>query len=162
MRFSFALVLAPAVILLDSGNALVAPTDLNRVVNSNMPRGLAHSGAEYQRAGDRSLRTREGEDINIDKGEERGFFGKSKLPPGVTKEQAEQIKLNWLKNSALYDDIIRDANTWFTALSTWRGMGYSSGKVKSAMKKLGKTSAEIKYVEDGYEKFLKGNMIRSQ
>ncbi|ETI47480.1 hypothetical protein F443_08326 [Phytophthora nicotianae P1569] len=147
MRFSFALLLAPAVILLDSGNALVAPTDLNRVVNSNMPRGLAHNGAEYQRAGGRSLRTREDEDINIDKEEERGFFGKSKLPPGVTKEQADQIKLKWLKNSALYDDIIRDANTWFTALSTWRDMGYSSGKVKRAMKKLGKTSAEIKYHE---------------
>ncbi|KAG6970853.1 hypothetical protein JG688_00004676 [Phytophthora aleatoria] len=158
MRLSYALLLAFGTILLNSGNALISSTDLNKMVNSKTRWRAVHYSAESQSVGGRSIRTPEDEDVNTNQAEEeRGYFG-SKLPPGVDKATANAIKLNWLKNSALYDEMLTDTQKYYQALATWKDMGYSAGKVKSAMKKLGKNSDHITYIKNGYKAFLRSKV----
>ncbi|KAF1788368.1 hypothetical protein GQ600_11795 [Phytophthora cactorum] len=158
MRLSYALLLAFATILLNSGNALISSTDLNKMVNSKTQWRAVHYSAESQSVGGRSIRTPEDEDVNTNQAEEERGLISSKLPPGVDKATANAIKLNWLKNSALYDDMLTNDQKYYQALATWKDMGYSADKVKSAMKKLGKKSDHITYIENGYKAFLRGDV----
>ncbi|KAG6943996.1 hypothetical protein JG688_00017323 [Phytophthora aleatoria] len=158
MRLSYALLLAFSTILLDSGNALISSTDLDKMVTSKTPWSAVHCSAEYKSVGGRSLRTHEDVDVDTHQAEEeRGLFC-SKLLPGVDKAATKVIKLNWLQNSALYDEMLTDNQKYFQALATWKEMGYSGREVKSAMKKLGKNSDHITYIKNGYKAFLRGDV----
>ncbi|KAF1795064.1 hypothetical protein JG687_00009760 [Phytophthora cactorum] len=102
--------------MLDNGNALISTTDLDKLVNSKTLWSAVHYSADYQSVGGRSLRTHE--DVNTDQAEEeRGLFG-SKLPPGIDKAAAKKIKLQWLKNSALYDEMLTNTEKYYQALAT--------------------------------------------
>ncbi|KAG3230203.1 hypothetical protein PI124_g24698 [Phytophthora idaei] len=127
------------------------------MVNSKTLGRAAHYSVNPQSVGG-TLRTHEYEDVNTDQAEEeRGLFG-SKLQPGVNKATANAITRKWLENSALYDEMLTNTEKYYQALATWKDMRYSAGKVKSVMKKLGKSSDDITYINNGYEAFLRGDV----
>ncbi|ETM97518.1 hypothetical protein PPTG_20262 [Phytophthora nicotianae INRA-310] len=68
----------------------------------------------------------------------------------------------YLRNSELYDDILRDNVKYYEALAVWKTQEYSVGEVERAVKKLGRDSDEITYITNGYKAFLENGDIRLQ
>ncbi|ETO82848.1 hypothetical protein F444_03051 [Phytophthora nicotianae P1976] len=153
MRLTHVLLLASAVILLDNGNALLSSADPNKIASLKP----IHYPAEAQQVEERSLRTREEEDINTDQAEEdRGLL--DMFSSSVSKAASKK----YLRNSELYDDILSDNAKYYEALAVWKTQKYSVDEVERAMKKLGRDPDEITYITNGYKAFLENGDIRLQ
>ncbi|ETI30550.1 hypothetical protein F443_22328 [Phytophthora nicotianae P1569] len=125
------------------------------------PWSVAHNSAEYHSSGVKSLRTRNDHGVsNSQPEEERGGFSNSKFPSGIDKDAAIRIEREWLKNPALYDEMLTNTNKYYEAFGIWKNMKYSKRTVSSAMKGLGKDKKLIKYIKTGYKNFLENVEVR--
>ncbi|ETI54129.1 hypothetical protein F443_03022 [Phytophthora nicotianae P1569] len=153
MRLTHVLLLASAVILLDNGNALLSSADPNKIASLKP----IHYPAEAQQVEERSLRTRDEEDINAGQAkEDRGLLDM------FSSSVSKAVSKKYLRNSELYDKMRHDNSKYLETLAVWKTQQYSIGKVERAMKKLGRDPDEITYITNGYKAFLENGDIRLQ
>ncbi|ETP23939.1 hypothetical protein F441_02996 [Phytophthora nicotianae CJ01A1] len=153
MRLTHVLLLASAVILLDNGNALLSSADPNKIASLKP----IHYPAEAQQVEERSLRTRDEEDINAGQAKEvRGLLDM------FSSSVSKAVSKKYLRNSELYDKMRHDNSKYLETLAVWKTQQYSIGKVERAMKKLGRDPDEITYITNGYKTFLENGDIRLQ
>ncbi|ETP50908.1 hypothetical protein F442_03876 [Phytophthora nicotianae P10297] len=151
MRLTYIFLLALAAILLDNGDTLFSSADPNKIASLKP----VHYPAEAQQVEERSLHTRDEEDINAGQAkEDRGLL--DMFSTSVSKAASKK----YLRNSELYDKMRHDNSKYLETLAVWKTQEYSIGKVERAMKKLGRDSDEITYITNGYKAFLESDNVR--
>ncbi|ETI53107.1 hypothetical protein F443_03898, partial [Phytophthora nicotianae P1569] len=148
---TYIFLLALAAILLDNGDTLFSSADPNKIASLKP----VHYPAEAQQVEERSLHTRDEEDINAGQAkEDRGLL--DMFSTSVSKAASKK----YLRNSELYDKMRHDNSKYLETLAVWKTQEYSIGKVERAMKKLGRDSDEITYITNGYKAFLESDNVR--
>lgn len=72
-----------------------------------------------------------------------------------------KTKAEWLKNAALYDDMLKDESKVAGVFSACKKLGYSDKTVMGALKKLGKDSDEYKIIVTRYREYKNNPYIRT-